>query len=127
SYAGTRQQDKNYRTSTFGYTGPDLTIDYAANNAAYPRYMYQSTADSVTANSASNYALSGYSTSDHLTTGRDFGGGANALLHYGLREHQSQLTVGVRHRAERLDFTNRRVSLQDVASRPLSLQQVPAR
>ena len=126
SYAGTRQQEKNYRTSTFGYTGPDLTIDYASTDVAYPRFRYQSTADSVTANSASNYALSGYSTSDHLTTGRDFGGGANALLHYGLGENQSEFKLGVRYRDERKDFTNQQASFKDVAGTPLSLQQVTA-
>ncbi|HKW49262.1 MAG TPA: TonB-dependent receptor [Gemmatimonadaceae bacterium] len=123
SYAGTRQQEKNYRTSTFGYTGPDLTLNYNASNAAYPRFGYQSVGDSVTANGASNYALNGYSTSDHLTTGRDFGGGANALLHYALGENQSQLKMGVRYRDERKDFTNQQLSFKDIGS-PLLLQQV---
>ena len=112
SYAGTRQQEKDYRTSTFDYTGPDLTIDYAATNHSYPSYHYQSTSDSVTANSASNYALTGYSTGDHLTTGRDLGGGANALLHYALGENQSQFKVGVRYRDERKDFINQQLSFK---------------
>ena len=124
SYAGTRQRDKNYRTSTFEYSGPGLTLDYAASDAQYPQFHYQSTADSVAANAASNYALSGYSLSDHLTTGRDFGGGANALVHYALGENQSQLKVGVRYRDERKDFTNQQASFKDVAGTPLSLQQV---
>jgi TonB-dependent receptor len=123
SYAGTRQQEKNYRTSTFDYTGPDLTINYAANNTAYPHFSYQRVGDSVSANSASNYALSGYSRSDHLTTGRDFGGGANALLHYAFGENQSQFKVGVRYRDERKDFTNQQMSFDDIGT-PLLLQQV---
>ena len=124
SYAGTRQRDKNYRTSTFGYTGPDLTINYAAANQQYPKFSYQSTSDSVTANAPSNYALSGYSTSDHLTTGRDIGAGANALLHYALGENQNQFKMGVRYRDEQKDFTNQQLSYKDVSSTPLLLQQM---
>ena len=124
NYAGTRQQDTNYRTSTFGYTGPGLTIDYAANNTQSPKFHYQSTGDSVAANAAGNYALEGYSTSDHLTTGRDIGGTANALLHYGLGENQSQLKIGLRYRDERKDFTNQQTGFKDLSSNPLVLQQV---
>lgn len=124
SYAGTSQREKNHRTTTFAYSGPDLDIDYAADGGKYPQYHYQSAADSVAANSASNYTLSGYSLGDHTTTGRDIGGGANALLHYALGENQSQFKVGVRYRDERKDFTNQQLSFKDIGSTPLSLQQV---
>ncbi|HEY7234870.1 MAG TPA: TonB-dependent receptor [Gemmatimonadaceae bacterium] len=124
SYAGTSQREKNHRSATFAYTGPDVNLNYAAGDAQYPQYHYQSVSDSVAANSAANYSLSGYSLGDHVTTGRDIGGGANALLHYTLGENQSQFKMGVRYRDERKDFTNQQLTFSDIGSTPLSLQQV---
>ena len=124
SYAGTSQREKNHRSATFNYSGPDLDLDYAASNPEYPRYSYRSIADSVAANSASNYALRGYSLGDHTTTGRDVGGGANALLHYAFGENQSQLKIGVRYRDERKDFTNQQLTFKYTGGSAFTLQQV---
>jgi TonB-dependent receptor len=125
SYAGTSQREKNHRSQTFDYTGPDLDINYAADGGKYPQYHYQSSADSVAANSAANYKLTQFSLGDHTTTGRDVGGGANALLHYSLGENQSQFKVGVRYRDERKDYTNQQLTYKPIGgSTPLTLNQV---
>lgn len=123
SVAGTSQREKNHRSATFAYNGPDIDLDYAASNPEYPQYHYQSAGDSVAANSAANYTMSGYSLGDQVTTGRDIGGGANALLHYGLGDNQSQFKVGVRYRYERKDVTDQQLTFKDIGG-PLSLAQV---
>ena len=123
SYAGTSQVERGHRSNTFAYTGPDLDIDYSADGGKYPSYHYLSTADSVAANSASNYTLKQFSLGDHTTTGRDVGGGANALLHYTLGDNQSQFKVGVRYRDERKDFTNQQLTFKNIGG-PLTLAQV---
>jgi TonB-dependent receptor len=118
--AGTRQQEKNYRTSTFAYTGPDLTIGYAASDVKYPRYSYASAGDSLAAASPANYALDGYSLSDHLTTGRDLGGTANYELPWQMSDHPSTFKIGFKYRDERKDFTSQeaRFSYSGTAAPP---------
>lgn len=124
SYAGTSQLEKGHRSNTFTYTGPDLDVGYSADGGKYPSYHYLSTSDSVAANSPANYKLSQFSLGDATTTGRDIGGGADALLHYTLGENQSQFKLGARYRDERKDVTDEQTTYKDIASTPLMLTQV---
>ena len=124
SYAGTSQLERGHRSNTFTYTGPDLDLAYAADGGKYPQFHYLSNADSVAANSPANYKLSQFSLGDATTTGRDVGGGANALMHYAIGDNQSQFKVGVRYRDERKDVTDQQTTYKDIASTPLMLAQV---
>src|SRR5665213_431010 len=123
-FAGTRQLDRNSRSSNFDYTGPDLTVGYTAADHTYPKYQYQSASDAAAAANPANYTLSNYSLSDHLTTGRDLGGAANALLQYEAGGFASQLKLGVRYRNERKDFTNEQQQFSSTGSTPLALSAV---
>jgi TonB-dependent receptor len=124
NYAGTLQQNNNYRTSTFAYTGPDLTIDYNSADVTYPKYHYENAGDSLSAMDASNYSLDKFSTSDHRTTGRDLGGGANVLIPWRLAAHPSDFKIGFRYRDEKKVFTNKEQSFSDTSSAPTTLAQV---
>src|SRR6185312_3745634 len=111
NWAGTRQQDQNYRSSTFAYDGPQLAdLSYSTANSTYPVYHYQSIGDSSAAVNPNNYMLAKYSTSDHITTGRDIGGGLNFLLHWVLADDPSQLKFGLRYRDEKKVFTDQEES-----------------
>lgn len=125
NWAGTRQQDQNYRSNTFDYAGPALgDLAYSTANPTYPVYHYQSTGDSSAAMNPNNYVLSKYSTSDHLTTGRDLGGGLNVLLHWMLGDDPGQLKFGFHYRNERKVFTDQEQSFKFDGATPLMLSQV---
>ncbi|HXD22011.1 MAG TPA: carboxypeptidase regulatory-like domain-containing protein, partial [Gemmatimonadaceae bacterium] len=125
NYAGTRQQDQNYRSNTFNYDGPTLgDLPYSTANPTYPTYRYQSAGDSSAAMNPSNYMLAKYSTSDHLTTGRDIGGGFNFLLHWTMADDPAQLKFGVHYRDERKVFTDQEQSFKFDGETPLVLSQV---
>jgi TonB-dependent receptor len=74
------------------------------------------------ANNPANYALNSFSTSDGLTTGRDFGGGVDFSLPYTAGTISSTLHFGGKMRDERKDFTNRARSFE--SSTDLMLPQV---
>src|SRR6267378_4035555 len=79
--AGTRQRSQGYRFSNFNYTGPALTIGYSApTGTTYPRFQYQSAADSQAAANPANYTLGNFFQGDRTASGRDIGGAANARL-----------------------------------------------
>lgn len=125
NYAGTRQQDQNYRSNTFNYDGPTLgDLSYSTANPTYPTYRYQSAGDSSAAMNPNNYMLAKYSTSDHLTTGRDVGGGLNFLLHWTMADDPAQLKFGVHYRDERKVFTDQEQSFKFDGETPLVLSQV---
>lgn len=125
NWAGTRQQDQGYRSSTFNYDGPGLSsLSYSTANATYPVYHFASPNDSSAAMDPNNYMLSKYSTSDHLTTGRDIGGGLNLLLHWLLADDPSQLKLGVHYRNEKKVFTDQEQSFKFDGGTPLSMSQV---
>ena len=125
NYAGTRQQDQNYRSNTFNYDGPTLgDLSYSTANPTYPTYRYQSAGDSSAAMNPNNYMLAKYSTSDHLTTGRDVGGGLNFLLHWTMADDPAQLKFGLHYRDERKVFTDQEQSFKFDGETPLMLSQV---
>jgi TonB-dependent receptor len=122
--AGTSQQSKHYRFSSFNYTGPGVTLGYSAPaGSTYPRYRYQSAADSQNVFNPANYALANFYQGDRTTTGRETGGEANALLHYGLSGNATELKVGLRVRDERKDFTSQTGFFIDTSSAPPALPQ----
>jgi len=105
--AGTKQQSRGYRFSNFDYSGPPLTIAYAAPaGTVYPRIHYQSLADSQAAFNPVNYTLGSFFQGDRTTSGRDVGGAANARLDYGLGGYASKLQFGARYRDEHKVFTS---------------------
>ncbi|HXJ30021.1 MAG TPA: TonB-dependent receptor [Gemmatimonadales bacterium] len=120
--AGTRQSVVNYRSNPFGYTGNGLTIRYDGSNSAMPVYQYISAAQSDSAGNPGNYALSEYSLSDGLTTGRDIGGAVNLLLPYNWGTEPAGVKLGLRLRDEAKHFTSRRASFAPTG--PLLLSQV---
>jgi len=122
--AGTRQQDQNYRSSTFAYDGPALADMPYSTGSTYPAYHFQSAGDSTAAMDPSNYMLAKYSTSDHLTTGRDLGGGLNLLLHWLFADDPSQLKFGLHYRDEKKVFTNQEQRFKFDGGAPLALSQV---
>ena len=120
--AGTRQSVVNYRSNPFGYTGNGLTIRYDGSNSAMPVYQYISAAQNDSAGNPGNYALSEYSLSDGLTTGRDIGGAVNLLLPYNWGTEPAGVKLGLRLRDEAKHFTSRRASFAPTG--PLLLSQV---
>lgn len=121
--AGTHQ-DGGFRFSGYGYNGPGLTLVYSApSGTTYPKYHYQSLADSQAAVSPTNYSLSNYYNGIHTTSGRTIGGSVNAVLHYALAGYASQFQVGARYRNEHKDYTNQVGFYVDTAAQP-SLTQM---
>jgi TonB-dependent receptor len=122
--AGTAQSSNGYRFSNFNYTGPSLTVAYSASpGSMYPKYQFQSAADSQAAANPANYTLGNYSLSDHTTSGRDVGGAANLHLDYALGANPSHLQFGLRLRDEHKDYTSQRSFFSDTASAPPALTQ----
>ena len=122
--AGTSQQSRHYRFSSFNYTGPSITLGYSAPaGSTYPKYQYQSAADSLAAFNPANYTLANFYQGDRTTTGHETGGEANALLHYALSTNASELKVGVRFRDERKDFTSQTGFFIDTAAAAPGLPQ----
>jgi TonB-dependent receptor len=112
-------QSSAFRFADFGYTGAPMTLGYTAPGSSfYPKFQFQSAADSMAAADPANFALSDIYQSLHTTTGRDVGGDVNALLHYALGDNASQFKVGARIRHERKVFTQQSVALVDTSATP---------
>lgn len=108
-FAGTRQLEKNYRTNSFGFDGPDGTgvpLRYDGSDPNTPRYQFVSASDSAAALNPANYALTKYSLSDGSATGRDLGAHADATIHYSLGTSPSALQVGLKARHEEKAFVS---------------------
>ncbi|HEV2671961.1 MAG TPA: TonB-dependent receptor [Gemmatimonadales bacterium] len=125
--SGTRQSVNDYRTSDYDYSGsgstPRLTFKYDAANSEMPLYEYFDAAQATAANDPSNFPLTGYSASNGLTTGRDYGGQVNAQLAYVLGTHPSSLKLGLRLRDEQKQSTQGDVSFADTAAAPFMMNQ----
>lgn len=98
--AGTRQSETDYRTSSFDYTGPDLTVRYDGSNPEVPKYTYANASQAAAVLVPANYALVKYAANYSLTTGRDLGGSANALVPYTWGQNPAAFKFGVRLRDE---------------------------
>jgi len=123
--AGTRQSVNDYRFSPFIFDGPGgqgLTVAYDATDRKNPTYSYLGSSMTVAAGNPANYALNSFSTSDGLTTGRDFGGAVDLSLPYTAGSIASTLHFGGKMRDERKDFSNRARSFS--SSTDLMLPQV---
>lgn len=117
--AGTSQHSA-FRFADFGYNGTPMTIGYTVpSGSLYPKFQYQSAADSLSASNPADYALSDIYQSLHTTWGRDVGGVANALLHYTLGDYASQFKFGALYRHERKVYTQQSIALVDTAGAPL--------
>ena len=119
--AGTRQSETDYRTTEFDYTG-GLTIRYDGSNPTVPLYSYVNTAQSDSVQVPANYALAKYSANYNLTTARDIGGSANALVSYRWGESPAAVKFGVRLRDESKDNTANELKFS--AKGTLTLNQV---
>ena len=133
NFSGTRQSVSNYRFNDFTYAGADgngVPLVYDASNINTPRYRFANTADSVASLNPANYALSGYSVSSGLATGRDDGGQVNATLHYAFggdaAARPSTFKFGVKLRDEHKDYVNtgQRFNYNAPAAGALTLAQV---
>jgi TonB-dependent receptor len=109
--AGTRQEVVGYRSSSFDYGGPGVTLAYDGSNITKPSYQFQNGGQATDAATAGNYALSGYSVSGGLTTGRDMGSQLGALK------------VGVRFRDETKHYVQTDRQFADSATGPYFLSQ----
>src|SRR6267378_2069251 len=124
--AGTTQRSRGYRFSNFNYTGPALTIAYAAPaGTVYPRIHYQSLADSQAAFNPANYTLGNFFQGDRTASGRDVGGAANARLDYALGGYASKLQFGARYRDEHKVFTSGSGFFIDTAAVAPAITQFP--
>jgi TonB-dependent receptor len=122
-YAGTRQSVTDYRTSDFAYGGPGgngLALMYDGTSRYAPTYHYLSARDAALATDASNYAMSSYSGTNGLTTGRDLGGAVDLRLRYGSGGNPSTLKVGVKYRDEAKRYDDHNVTFVPTASVMLS-------
>ncbi len=120
--AGTRQ-DGGFRFSGYSYNGPALTLAYSApSGTTYPKYHYQSLADSQNAVNPANYSLANYYNGIHTTNGRTLGASANAVLHFGLAGYASQLQVGARYRDEHKVYTSQVGFYVDTTAQPSMTQ-----
>jgi TonB-dependent receptor len=121
--AGTNQHG-GFRFSGYGYNGPALTLGYSApSGTVYPKYQYQSAADSQAAADPANYTLGNYYNGIHTTSGRNIGGAVNAIVHFALGGYAGQLQVGARYRDEHKDYTSQVGFYVDTAAQP-SLTQL---
>ena len=119
---GTRQSETDYRTSSFDYSGGDLTIRYDGSNPEVPTFTHANDAQAAAVLAPANYALSNYKANYNLTTGRDIGGSANALMRYLWGAHPAAFKFGLRLRDENKD--NDAGELAFKATGTLTLAQV---
>jgi TonB-dependent receptor len=124
-YAGTRQDVRDYRTNDFEYDGPGgsgLAVRYDGSNHNVPTYQYLSASDAALATTPGNFALSRYTATNGLTTGRDVGGGLDLLLRYMADPSRASLKLGVKYRDETKSFLNQNGSYAPTT--PFMLSQV---
>jgi TonB-dependent receptor len=87
-----------------------------------PLYRYLNPAEQSAAITPGNFALTQYSTSDGLTTGRDLGGAVNVTLPYTSGGGPAALKFGLRVRDETKRFTSQQTSYDAIGS--LTMDQV---
>jgi TonB-dependent receptor len=125
NYAGTRQSVTDYRTSDFEYDGPGgngLALRYDGSNRNTPSYQYLSANDAALASTPSNFAMTGYTATNGLTTGYDAGAGTDLLLRYFAGSSAGSLKLGLKYRDEEKSFVNNNATLS--ATSPFLLSQV---
>jgi TonB-dependent receptor len=77
TFAGTSQNENDYRFSPFVYDGPGgqgLTVSYDVSNPQVPTFQYANAAMAQGAANPANFLLQRYFTTDHKTNGHDLGG-----------------------------------------------------
>ena len=125
NYSGTRQSVKDYRTNSFEYDGPNgdgLAMRYDGSNRDAPSYQYLSGSDQSLAVAPANYAMTKYSATNGLTTGRDLGGALDLTLHLPAFGDSSALKLGAKYRDEAKSYVDNNTTF--VPSKDVLLSQV---
>jgi hypothetical protein len=125
NYSGTRQSVHDYRTSSFEYDGPGddgLALRYDGSDRNAPTYQYLSASDQSLATGPANYALTKYSATNGLTTGRDLGGALDLTMHLRTLGDSSALKIGAKYRDETKSYVNGNVTY--VPTSPVLLSAV---
>ncbi len=110
TFAGTSQNESDYRFSPFVYDGPGgqgLTVAYDASNSKIPTFQFANQAMASAAADPTNFMLDHYFTVDHKTNGHDVGGALDFSAPWKASDASwaSTLRFGTKVRDEHKDYS----------------------